>query len=200
MTCSYFVIHEKSALGRLRRFGADAANVGSRHVCDGALPRAEASAWVPKPNFGEQAITRPQPGTGQLSHLRRTSQLGHSWSVEPRCVVDEIAPLLSQEAGPLGRRTTLNAGPTEEEAVRKSTGVWIGVVRPSRRPLRGLLRMRSFLNAIKGLPHAEERPNGRVSKHAPPRGGSSFGASGNFMTASKAGAHLSGARPVVNSQ
>ena len=81
-------------LGRLRRFGADAANVGSRHVCDGALPRAEASAWVPKPNFGEQAITRPQPGTGQLSHLRRTSELGHSWSVEPRCVVDEIASLL----------------------------------------------------------------------------------------------------------
>src|SRR6266566_4313483 len=28
----------------------------------------------------------------------------------------------------------------------------------SRRPLRGLLRMRSFLNAIKGLPHAEECP------------------------------------------
>jgi hypothetical protein len=44
--------------------------------------------------------------------------------------------------------------------VRKSTIVWIGVVRPSRRPLRGLLRMRNFLNAIKGLPHAEERPTG----------------------------------------
>src|ERR1700730_15119962 len=44
------------------------------------------------------------------------------------------------------------------EAVRKSTGVWISVVRPSRRPLRGLLRMSSFLSAIEGLPHAEERP------------------------------------------
>jgi hypothetical protein len=44
--------------------------------------------------------------------------------------------------------------------VRKSTIVWIGVVRPSRRPLRGLLRMRNFLNAIKALPHAEERPTG----------------------------------------
>src|ERR1700730_4630247 len=44
------------------------------------------------------------------------------------------------------------------EAVRKFTGVWISIVRPSRRPLRGLLRMRSFLSAIKGLPHAEERP------------------------------------------
>jgi hypothetical protein len=46
------------------------------------------------------------------------------------------------------------------EAVRKSTGAWIYVVRPSRRPLRGLLRMRSFLNAIKELAHAEERPKG----------------------------------------
>jgi hypothetical protein len=31
-------------------------------------------------------------------------------------------------------------------------------VRPSRWPLRGLLRMRNFRNAINGLPHAEERP------------------------------------------
>jgi hypothetical protein len=43
---------------------------------------------------------------------------------------------------------------------RKSTIGWIGVVRPSRRPLRGLLRMRNFLTAIKGLPHAEEHPKG----------------------------------------
>jgi hypothetical protein len=64
---------------------------------------------------------------------------------------------------------------------------WISVVRPSRRPLRGLLRMRSFLNAINGLPHAEERPRGRVSKHAAPRCSSSFCASVNFLTASFAG-------------
>ncbi len=37
---------------------------------------------------------------------------------------------------------------------------WINVVRPSRRPLRGLLRVRSVLNAINGLPHAEERSPG----------------------------------------
>jgi hypothetical protein len=69
------------------------------------------------------------------------------------------------------------------------------VVRPSRRPPRGLLRMRSFLNAIKGLPHAEERPTepapglnwGRVSKHAPPCCNPSFFASVNFLTAAKAG-------------
>jgi hypothetical protein len=34
----------------------------------------------------------------------------------------------------------------------------ISVVRPSRQPLRGFLRMRAFLNAISNLPHAEERP------------------------------------------
>jgi UDP-N-acetylmuramate dehydrogenase len=35
---------------------------------------------------------------------------------------------------------------------------WTSVVRPSRRPLRGLLRMRDICDAIKGLPHPEERP------------------------------------------
>ena len=44
------------------------------------------------------------------------------------------------------------------EGVKKSTIAWISVVRPSRRPRRGLLRMRNFLNDIKRLPHAEERP------------------------------------------
>src|SRR5437667_2487938 len=59
----------------------------------------------------------------------------------------------------------------------RMTGVWapspmLTSARPSRRPLRGLLRMRSFLDAIrKSLPHAAERaPDllgyGRVSKHA----------------------------------
>src|SRR5216684_778111 len=37
---------------------------------------------------------------------------------------------------------------------------WLILVRPSRRPLCGLLRMRSFLNSIKSLPHPEERPAG----------------------------------------
>jgi hypothetical protein len=46
-----------------------------------------------------------------------------------------------------------------KEAVRKSTIAGINIVRPSRRP-RGLLRMRNFINAIKGLPHAEERQKG----------------------------------------
>jgi hypothetical protein len=36
----------------------------------------------------------------------------------------------------------------------------ISVVRPSRQPLRGFLRMRALLNAISNLPHAEERPTG----------------------------------------
>src|SRR5271166_4706594 len=55
---------------------------------------------------------------------------------------------------PLGtsceRFTTEDTEPTEE-------GAWINVVRPSRRPLRGLLRVRTLLNPINGSPHAEER-------------------------------------------
>src|ERR1041385_93520 len=47
------------------------------------------------------------------------------------------------------------------------------IVRPSRRPLRGLLRMRKVENcsasATHHLPHPEGRPTGRVSKDAPPR-------------------------------
>jgi hypothetical protein len=37
---------------------------------------------------------------------------------------------------------------------------WISAVRPSRQPLRGFLRMRTFLNAIEDIPHAEERLKG----------------------------------------
>src|SRR5437667_1639989 len=41
-----------------------------------------------------------------------------------------------------------------------SDATWISILRPSRRPLRGLLRMTFFLNAIKELRHPEERPEG----------------------------------------
>jgi hypothetical protein len=37
---------------------------------------------------------------------------------------------------------------------------WIDDVHPSRRPLRGLLRMRNNLGAIPNPPHPEERPQG----------------------------------------
>jgi hypothetical protein len=46
------------------------------------------------------------------------------------------------------------------EAVKKLTSGWIGAVRSSRQPLRGFLRMRTFLNAINDIPHAEERLKG----------------------------------------
>src|SRR5262252_3898341 len=46
------------------------------------------------------------------------------------------------------------------EAVRKSLKCWIQIVRPSRRPLRGLLRMRTDFRAILSFPHPEERPEG----------------------------------------
>jgi hypothetical protein len=39
---------------------------------------------------------------------------------------------------------------------------WISVARSSRQPLRGFLRMRNSVNAIKDFPHAEERPRARL--------------------------------------
>src|SRR6266704_2204444 len=42
--------------------------------------------------------------------------------------------------------------------VKELKCVWTSAVRPSRRPLRGLLRMRDFLNAITDPTHPEERP------------------------------------------
>ena len=44
-----------------------------------------------------------------------------------------------------------------KEHVKEFKIGWISTVRSSRQPLRGFLRMRSFLNPIKDLPHAEER-------------------------------------------
>src|SRR5438128_7011010 len=49
-----------------------------------------------------------------------------------------------------------------KELVKKSRMGWIDTVRPSRRPLRGLLRMRNFLNVIKGFPHAEGAQRARL--------------------------------------
>jgi hypothetical protein len=53
-------------------------------------------------------------------------------------------------------------------------------VRPSRQLLRSFLRMRDFLNAIKGFPHAEEHPKG-ASRSTHGRNAA------NFLTAAKAG-------------
>jgi threonylcarbamoyladenosine tRNA methylthiotransferase MtaB len=46
--------------------------------------------------------------------------------------------------------------------VKELTIGWIIAVRSSRQPLRGFLRMRNSVNAIKGSPHAEERPWARL--------------------------------------
>jgi hypothetical protein len=51
---------------------------------------------------------------------------------------------------------------SRERAWKEAKSGWIGAVRPSRRPLSGLLRMRDFLYAIKGLPHPEERRKARL--------------------------------------
>jgi hypothetical protein len=49
------------------------------------------------------------------------------------------------------------------------TVCWISAVRSSRQPLRGFLRVRNSVNAIKNCPHAEEHPRRCVSKHATTR-------------------------------
>jgi hypothetical protein len=67
-----------------------------------------------------------------------------------------------------------------KEPVRKLTIGWINTVRPSRQLLRSFLRMRHFLNAIKGFPHAEEHPKG-ASRSTHGRNAA------NFLTAAKAG-------------
>jgi hypothetical protein len=46
--------------------------------------------------------------------------------------------------------------------VKEFTFGWISAVRSSRQPLRGFLRMRNAVNAIKDSPHAEERPWARL--------------------------------------
>ena len=46
--------------------------------------------------------------------------------------------------------------------LRACKGIGLGPMRPSRRPPCGLLRMKAFLNASKGLPHAEGARSARL--------------------------------------
>jgi hypothetical protein len=48
------------------------------------------------------------------------------------------------------------------EVTEAAEAGWISTMRPSRRPLRGLLRLRNFLNAIKSSPHAEGAHGARL--------------------------------------
>jgi hypothetical protein len=77
-----------------------------------------------------------------------------------------------------------------EEAVRKFKIARISAVRPSRQLLRSFIRMRDFINFIKGFPHAEERLRGasRSTHHID---------AANFLTGSEAGVHLSAPKTVV---
>jgi hypothetical protein len=76
------------------------------------------------------------------------------------------------------------------EAVMKFTIGWICAVRPSRQLLRSFLRMRDFLNALKGFPHAEEHPKGASR--------STHGCdAANFLTASFAGKARRGIRSII---
>src|SRR4051812_37910158 len=49
---------------------------------------------------------------------------------------------------------------SRSEGPRGAQECWISTSRPSRRSLGDLLRVRTYLNAIKNKPHGEERPKG----------------------------------------
>ncbi|MGH7061816.1 MAG: hypothetical protein ACREFH_15620, partial [Stellaceae bacterium] len=55
-----------------------------------------------------------------------------------------------------------------QERVKKSKTGWISAAHPSRQSLRDFLRMRSVLNAISSLPHAEERLWARLEARTVP--------------------------------
>jgi hypothetical protein len=62
----------------------------------------------------------------------------------------EPAPGLNLTIHHKCRWTQSSARFTTEETVTTEKVTWINAVRPSRRPLRGLLRVRKFLDASKG--------------------------------------------------
>src|SRR6266568_5553134 len=80
------------------------------------------------------------------------------------CPVRKRRSSLRVAGCPMPKRMTVScyAAPPDGSRIvtHASTGRWMILVRPSRRPLRGPLRMTYFLNAIKILRHPEERPAG----------------------------------------
>src|SRR6185295_8951672 len=98
----------------------------------------------PGPRNGSRAIRRPWPRASRGGPSRGRS--GHRLAADTAFF--GFQPAIHTLVIPA------------QEAARKFRKRWIGIARPSRRPLRGLLRMRNSLSAIKDLPHPEERPKG----------------------------------------
>ena len=99
------------------------------------------------------------PHTAGVRALSRQAALRHhprqlpAFSAASRCATSSTRPAGSDPRG-------IEAGPDDCKGPdpglrRKRRARWISAVGPSRQPLRGFLRMRNFLNAIKGLPHAQ---------------------------------------------
>lgn len=87
--------------------------------------------------------------------------------------------VIGQASPPLLSGNSLSPATPAKERVKKSKTRWIRAVRPSRRPRRGLLRMRRVLNAIRRSPHAEERRSALLEARTP-------SIPANFFTRSKA--------------
>jgi hypothetical protein len=71
-------------------------------------------------------------------------------------------PWLEPELYPQVALGTVVPCKSTAEVTEAAEAGWISTMRPSRRPLRGLLRLRNFLNAIKNSPHAEGAHRARL--------------------------------------
>jgi hypothetical protein len=118
------------------------ATRGARRTKPRAKGSAEGGFWRP----------RWQSPTPSSATRRRRDCL----ATAARLPEDIGSPFISQIAAPY---RGAQAGPSSEFVKELASG-WISAVRPSRQPLRGFLRMRTFINAIKDIPHAEERLKG----------------------------------------
>jgi len=120
----------------------------------------EHPGWVPADRTRPGRLVR---GFGRQLFIQMDSLAAAGLSGETKSVCG--ATILGNQRGPPWPSLYLTT-PHKclwTQSCRSSTtedtekGPRIEAVRPSRRPLRGLLRVRTFLNAIKVLPHAEER-------------------------------------------
>src|SRR5713101_1350086 len=107
-------------------------------------------AYIEKGDLG--AIGQPSPDRLDLHEFGHPEPLspgfGGRISIRRRC---------GKRLGPRAYFVT-----PAKERVKELTISWMSALRPSRRPLHGLLRMRDFPNAINHIPHAEERMRARL--------------------------------------
>ena len=81
--------------------------------------------------------------------------------VQLRVVMAGLDPDLYPQVG-LGTVVRCKSTAAVAEAAEAAEAGWISTLRPWRRPRRGLLRLRNFLNALKNRPNAEGARRARL--------------------------------------